>query len=169
VLRRSGPAPSRQGQTGAAPFLPEPVAHSLQITALEDRAAVVSSVLMPNLLIIHAGTDDRQMYAEYLRAHRFDVIEAPTTDAALTLVPTADVVITGLLVPGSIDPIELIHRIRSEQRHKPIIVVTARIEPEIHQRAHRAGCDVLLLKPCLPDVLLQTVRDVLKAIPASPP
>lgn len=100
------------------------------------------------------------MYAEYFRAHGFEVVEAATTDAALPLVPAADVVITGLLVPGSIEPLDLIGRIRREPatHHTPIIVVTARIETELHHQAQRAGCDALFLKPCLPDVLRAEVE-----------
>ena len=65
------------------------------------------------------------MYAEYLCAHGFRVHEAATTDDALALIDTCDMVITGLLVPGSIDGVELIARLRAKRSAVPIIVVTA--------------------------------------------
>jgi DNA-binding response OmpR family regulator len=65
------------------------------------------------------------MYAEYLCAHGFRVHEAATTDSALALVDNCDLVITGLLVPGSIDGVELITRVRAKHSALPIIVVTA--------------------------------------------
>jgi two-component system, cell cycle response regulator DivK len=104
------------------------------------------------------------MYAEYLRAHRFCVHEAETTDAALVLIDNCDLVITGLLIPGSIDGVELIARVRAKHSALPIIVVTACGVPAIQQSARTAGCDELLMKPCFPEHLIDSVWRLL-AIP----
>ena len=63
------------------------------------------------------------MYAEYLRAQRFRVIEIDNTPDALALAPTSDLVVTGIRVPGPYDGLELIRRLRADERtkHKPII------------------------------------------------
>ena len=73
---------------------------------------------------------------------------------------TADVVVTGLLVQGSLTAVELIQRIRRRwnRTDKPIVVVTACVLPEMRSAAARAGCDVVLLKPCLPEVLLDELH-----------
>ena len=118
----------------------------------------------PTIVLAHAGTDDRLMYAEYLRVHGFCVHEAATTDAALVLIDNCAVVITGLLVPGSIDGVELIARIRAKDSAMPIIVVTACVVPTIQEAARMAGCDALLTKPCFPEDLLELVWRLL-AIP----
>jgi DNA-binding response OmpR family regulator len=104
------------------------------------------------------------MYAEYLRAHGFRVHEVATTDDALTLIDNCHLVITGLLVPGSIEGVELIARIRAKHSAVPIIVVTACVVPTIQQAARTAGCDELLTKPCFPEHLLGSVWRLL-AIP----
>ena len=120
------------------------------------------------VLLVHKGTDDRAMYAEYLRLHGFSVAEAATTDAALPLLDSAEVVITGLLVGGSISAVELMQRIRSRWSNadKPIIVVTACVVPEVTLAAERAGCDVILLKPCLPTTLLTELQRLWPKIPS---
>ena len=105
------------------------------------------------------------MYAEYLRAHGFRVHEAATTDAALVVLDSCDLVITGLMVPGSIDGVELIARIRAKRSTFPIIVVTACGVPTIQEKARTAGCDDLLMKPCFPERLLESVRRLLQIPP----
>src|SRR5204863_3230083 len=97
------------------------------------------------------------MYAEYLRAHGFRVHEAGTTDAALALINQCHLVITGLLVPGSIDGVELVARIRAQSSGVPIIVVTACDLRTLQNAARTAGCDELLTKPCFPEHLLESV------------
>lgn len=119
----------------------------------------------PTIVLVHAGTDDRRMYAEYLCAHGFHVHEAATTNGALALIDKCDLVITGLLVPGSIDGVELIARIRAERSAVPIIVVTACVLRTIQNAARTAGCDELLMKPCFPEDLLESVWRLLGTPP----
>ena len=116
------------------------------------------------LLLVHANSDDREMYAEYLSAHGFRVTEAGTTDAAFPLILRAGAIITGLLVPGSFDGVELITRIRQDPAtaEKPIVVVTACTFSHQLERARRAGANAVLLKPCLPGVLLEELHRLLE-------
>jgi two-component system cell cycle response regulator DivK len=121
--------------------------------------------MAPSVLIIHANSDDREMYAEYLSANGFRVTEAGTTDAALPLILEAEAVVTGLLVPGSFDGVELITRIRQDPvtAEKPIVVVTACTFSHQLERARRAGANVVLLKPCLPAALLDELQRLLES------
>ena len=100
------------------------------------------------------------MYAEYLRSYGFSVTEVDSTDAGLSAAHAADLVVTGVRVSGSFDGIELVRRLRHDDRTKatPLIVLTAcTFEPD-QARAYAAGCDVFLPKPCLPEVLLAEAR-----------
>ena len=103
------------------------------------------------------------MYADYLRGEGFDVQEAATTDGALQLLPQATAVITGLLLPGSIDPVDLITRVRQTWSSTPVIVLTACADKDRLARAEVAGADAVLLKPCLPDALLRSVLEAIEA------
>jgi CheY-like chemotaxis protein len=120
--------------------------------------------MAPSVLIIHANSDDREMYAEYLSAQGCRVTEAGTTDGAMSLIPMADAVITGLLVPGSFDGVELITRMRRDPATagKAIVVVTACTFSHQLERARRAGANVVLVKPCLPGVLFGELQRLLE-------
>ncbi len=118
---------------------------------------------MPSLLLVQATDDDRELYTECLRREGFTVTAVGSTDAAMPLIDSADCVITGILVPGAFEGVELIRRIREGARTAtvPIIVVTACALGHEQERARRAGADVILQKPCLPNVLAEAVRRML--------
>jgi DNA-binding response OmpR family regulator len=104
------------------------------------------------------------MYADYLRDHGYSVTEVDSTDAGLSAAQAADLVITGVRVAGSFDGIELVRRLRGDDRtkDKPLIVLTAcTFEPD-QARAFAAGCDVFLPKPCMPDLLLAEAQRLIE-------
>jgi len=104
------------------------------------------------------------MYAEYLRLFGFRVIEIGETSAAQALAITADVIVTGLRVAGPFDGIELIRRLRADDRttDRPIVVLTACAWDADREAAEQAGCAAFLAKPCLPERLLGEIRRVLR-------
>ncbi len=116
------------------------------------------------VLLSHADSSDREMYAEYLRAQGLDVIETGTTDEAVSQLAGAHVLITGLIVPGSVTPVELIERVRHGSRttDTPILVLTGSTHRPTLDAAHRAGADVVLIKPCYPNDLLDELHRVLE-------
>ena len=62
---------------------------------------------MPRLqfiLVIEPDDDSRVTYAEYLQTFRFTVLTADTTDDGLTRATDANVIVTGIRVPGSRTP-----------------------------------------------------------------
>ena len=117
----------------------------------------------PTVMLVESLQDDRAMYAEYLRASAFGVIEVGDTAKALIRAAEADVIVTGIRVPGPFDGIELVHRLRAEPatKQQPVIVLTASTRQTDHEGAARAGCDAFLLKPCLPDALLSEIHRLL--------
>ena len=128
---------------------------------------------MASLLLVHNDSDDRAMYAEYLRSQGFDVREVGTTDDALQLTSRVDLVITGLMVSGTVDPLDFIRRTRSELSNIPIVVVTASAFPDALTKAYDAGAQAVLVKPCLPDTLLSEVKRIIdtpqvRLVPSQP-
>ena len=77
----------------------------------------------------------------------------------------AGVIVAGLLLPGDMDGIEFIGRLKGDEARKRIavIVLTACAWKSEGERSEQAGCDVFLLKPCLPDDLLREVRRLRRA------
>lgn len=117
------------------------------------------------LLVQQARDDGGDMYAEFLRHHGFTSLVARDAAGALDTAHRADVVITGILLSGSVDGFELIERLRADPQtgRTPIIVVTACAWPSARRRAEAAGCDVFLTKPCLPETLLHEVQRIFAA------
>lgn len=104
------------------------------------------------------------MYAEFLSHAGLTTIPVSRAADALAAAAKADIVVTGIRLPGTLDGIELIARLRGQRRTKrtPIIVLTASALQAERDRAKRAGCDVFLPKPCLPEELLREVRRLVK-------
>jgi len=112
------------------------------------------------LLVQRFSDDGLEMYAEFLRYSGLAPVVVSNATDALTFAPEADVIVTGINLDGHMDGVELVSRLRGDDgtMHKPIIVLTACAWRQEREGAEHAGCDVFLLKPCLPDALLREVR-----------
>jgi CheY-like chemotaxis protein len=117
----------------------------------------------PVLLLVEDHADTRQLYAEFLGAS-FDVIQAANGPEALDLMKgrVPQVVITDFSLPG-FDGFELIRRIRGNPstRQVPVICLSGYAGAAHERKARAAGCNRVLEKPCLPDVLARTAKEVL--------
>jgi two-component system, cell cycle response regulator DivK len=123
----------------------------------------------PDVLLVEDDQAGRRMYAEWLTQAGFRVRQAHNGLQALEQAfdSTPDIVITDLNIPG-IDGFELTRRLRLDPRtrHVPIVAVTGyaafAADPA---RAHRAGCDAILEKPCSPDDLESVIRSLIHGEP----
>jgi two-component system, cell cycle response regulator DivK len=115
------------------------------------------------VLLVQPERDDRKMYAEFFRDQGWRVMAVSTAHDALRIAPMADVIITGILLPGHIDGVELIARLKGRERTRriPVVVLTACAWDAERERAENAGCEAFLSKPCLPSDLVGTVGRVL--------
>jgi CheY-like chemotaxis protein len=123
----------------------------------------MSSLRPPVALLVQPEHDDREMYTEFLTSRGVAAVPVSTARQAMTTAPDADVIITGVRLPGEIDGIDLIAWLRRDRRtkHLPIVVLTASGWGTERARAEAAGCDLFLLKPCLPCELLRHLRRLL--------
>ena len=133
----------------------------------------MTDTVRPVVLLVQPVNDDGlEMYAEYLRYSGLAAIAVSNAEDALTFAPGADVIVTGMVLDDSVDGVELVSRLRGDDgtMRKPIIVLTACAWCGERERAEHAGCNVFLLKPCLPDALLDEVRLLLpERMPGSHP
>ncbi len=116
----------------------------------------------PLLLLVEDYAETRQMYAEYL-GDTFDVIQAGDGQEALDIVAVnvPALIITDLTLPG-IDGFELIRQIRGNlsTRAIPVICLSGHFGKAHEQRAREVGCTLVLEKPCLPQTLEKSARDL---------
>lgn len=116
----------------------------------------------PNVLIVEDDRDGRRLYVEWLERAGFRVSEAHNGLQALerAVETTPDVIVTDLNIPG-IDGFELTRRLKQDPRTRnvPVLAVTGYAafasDPE---RAHRAGCNEVLAKPCSAEDLESAIR-----------
>ena len=115
------------------------------------------------VVLLLQNPDDCTMYAEFLRHHGVEPLCPADPIDALALAPQADIIITELMVPTVADGVQFIQQLRTNvhTRHIRIVVVTSWAWQTERLRAQDGGCDVFLTKPCLPDVVLQEIQNVL--------
>src|SRR5262252_3379787 len=101
------------------------------------------------VLLVIPERDDRDMYAEYLSHVGLTPLCVQEASDALRLASRADVIVTGILLPGALDGCALIAALKGNRatRHIPIVVLNVCAWADEEARARSAGCDVFLSKP----------------------
>ncbi len=114
----------------------------------------------PVVLLVQQHNDDLDMYAEFLTHMGLNVVAVSSGAEALRAAPSADIVVTAIVLNREMSGIDLVARLRADShtKHTPIIVLTASAWRAERDRAREAGCDLFLPKPCLPDDLVRHVR-----------
>jgi CheY-like chemotaxis protein len=117
------------------------------------------------VLLVEDDQAGREMFASGLTESGFRVEQAhnglQALDKAIAVRP--DIIVTDLAIPG-IDGLQLCKRLRDDPRTRdiPIIGITGfasfAAEPD---RATRAGCDAVFLKPCLPETVIEQINRLL--------
>ena len=116
----------------------------------------------PSVLIVEDDRDGRLLLVEWLEQAGFRVEQAHNGLQAFerAVQDAPDVIVTDLNIPG-IDGFELTRRLKQDPRTRdvPVLAVTGyaafAADPS---RAHRAGCDAVLEKPCPPGDLEAAIR-----------
>lgn len=117
------------------------------------------------VLIVEDTPDLATEIADLLEMQCYDVSVAQHGRLALEIlnVNPADLVITDLVMP-EIDGLQLIGRMRSDERLKdvPVVLLTAKGESDIEKELNGFGATTLLRKPCRAEVLISTVANLLR-------
>jgi CheY-like chemotaxis protein len=118
----------------------------------------------PLVLVVDDFTGAREVYSRLLKASGYEVEAAASGEEAIekAIASQPDLVLMDLVMPG-VDGWEAIRRLRADSRTSDsrILIITGTTNSEAAQTAKRAGCDAFLLKPVLPETLLEVVRGVL--------
>jgi len=121
----------------------------------------------PLVLLVEDDREGRLLVAAWLRDAGFRVESAhnglQALDRALDILP--DAILTDLHIPG-IDGYELTRRLKGDPRTSaiPVLAMTGYAPfTQDPSRADRAGCDAILSKPCDPEELASTLRELIAA------
>lgn len=93
----------------------------------------------------------------------FDVVRRTDGISALACVEEVkpDIILIDLMMPR-MNGQETVRQIRGKGVNIPIIAFTALDDPEVHQEARDAGCNLVLTKPCKPATLVKNVESLLE-------
>lgn len=93
----------------------------------------------------------------------FDVVRRADGVSALECIDEVapQIVLIDLMMP-KLSGQDTVREIRRKGIEVPIIAFTALDDPEIHEEALAAGCNLVLTKPCKPTKLVDHVKEALK-------
>jgi CheY-like chemotaxis protein len=135
-------------------------------TAAHDAPDEMASRAKPLVLVVDDFEDNRAMYAVYLAYSGYDVIEAADGVEAVEIAGSRlpDIIVMDLSLP-IMDGWEATRRLKADPRtgHIPIIALTGHALAGHSRDAHDAGCDAFLAKPCLPEMLVEKVQELMGA------
>ena len=116
---------------------------------------------MRKVLLVTDFRDEREMYAQWLRGQGYCTLQAASASDAFRLAAelAPDVVVTDVRLAGPEDGLGLTRRLKDgEPATRPrVVILTGYAFPRDREDAVRAGCDLFLTKPCLPDALATAV------------
>ena len=110
--------------------------------------------------------DELEMYSEYLQWRGFRVAVSDNgADALLKAIAVQPDVVCASLVLAERDGAELCAALQADERtcHIPVIVLTTLTGDADLAKARTSGCDALLIKPCLPEVIAAEATRLIEA------
>jgi len=120
------------------------------------------------ILIVEDNGDLRELYSKYFTLHGFRVQTASDGQVALAHAVDSrpDLIVTDLSMPH-LSGWEMTRRLKHDPRtaHIPVIACTGGTLTTSAERALEAGCDAYVVKPCLPQDLLQEAHRLLERSP----
>ncbi|HEY0970796.1 MAG TPA: sigma-54 dependent transcriptional regulator [Gemmatimonadales bacterium] len=119
---------------------------------------------MPSVLIIDDEPNIRRMVGALLRGEGYEVRDAPDGAAGLALALDAepDVVLLDLMMPGALDGIAVLARLREERPEIPVVMMSGRAGLSDAVRATKLGAAQFLEKPLTPEGVLLALASAIE-------
>ena len=119
---------------------------------------------MPAVLIVDDEPNIRRMVAALLSAEGYDVRDAADGAAGLALAEStdADVALVDLMMPGPLDGLALLERLRERRPDLPVIMMSGRAGLADAVRATKLGAFTFLEKPLTPEGVLLALASALE-------
>ena len=119
---------------------------------------------MKKVLLIEDDFYIRSLYKKAFEKKDYQVVEAESGEAGLEKAKKDDLdfIVLDLMLPD-MDGFEILTRIRQDARFDtlPVLILSARADPEEISRGLELGADGYLTKPYLPNTLTGRVRTLL--------
>lgn len=119
-----------------------------------------------SVLIVDDSEFVRNYHSAILRNASFQVITAGDGMEAMERLFTnrCDVVLTDINMQR-MDGYEFIRRVRAEEQYRqlPIVIISSENQAKDRQKGFEAGANLYIVKPCSPEVMLETLKMVMNA------
>jgi DNA-binding response OmpR family regulator len=120
------------------------------------------------VVLVDGIEDEQELYGAALRRAGFTVsfCDDVATATATAARPDVVAIVARVIQPHStLTGVDLTRAVRRSDRaaQPAIVLITTRIEPEYRHAAFAAGCDAYVLLPAPPDVIVRTVRSVIRS------
>lgn len=126
----------------------------------------------PIVLIVDDYPDALDVWELYLRSAGFSVLTAADGPSALDTATRErpDVVVMDIELPG-MSGFEVARALRAgaDTRHIPLIAASGYSHDQQLADARHTGFDAVIVKPCDPGMLVQTIRRLLEPTSGGPP
>jgi len=123
--------------------------------------ALERPLAMKKILIVEDHMDIRKLLRMTLEFDDFEIHEAATGDAgwALARELCPDIVLLDVMMPGTLNGLEVCRRIKSDpgMLHTKVIMLTARVQAVDKEAGMAAGADDYLMKPFSTLQVLETI------------
>jgi CheY-like chemotaxis protein len=117
------------------------------------------------VLLVDHHVDERDMYAQYLWMQGFVALQADNVQDGFRIAEQLrpDVIITGMTLQTLDDGLAFTRRLKAsaDTGPTPVIVLSGYVREADRRDAEAAGCDQFLTKPCVPELLADSVGRVL--------
>jgi CheY-like chemotaxis protein len=117
----------------------------------------------PLVLVVDDGAEARDLYCAYLEFHGLgaEAAEDGPSGIAMALATAPDAIVLDFSMP-KMDGAEVLRRLKADERTRSIPVVMVTAVPELVGRDARSWCAAFLEKPCEPDLLMETIEDLVR-------
>ena len=130
--------------------------------AAEQRKENVFNLKRKKILVVDDDPIVQKMIHRILKVNNFEVLKAADGRAALKMVDrdNVDLVLMDIMMPG-LDGITACKYLKANvnlEKPVPVIMLTAKSEPEFVVRSREAGAEDYIVKPFTPELLLEKVQ-----------
>lgn len=117
---------------------------------------------VPKILIIDDDVTALDIVDFLFEDKGFEVVRRADGKSAVDCIEDVkpDIILVDLMMPNMSGQ-ETVRQIRAKGFQIPIVAFTAIDDPDIHEEAREAGCNLVLTKPCKPAVLVQHIEQLL--------
>ena len=118
------------------------------------------------ILLVEDEPDFRHVLRLRLEANGYEVLEAEDGAQGLDLARNQSpaLIILDIMLP-KMDGFKVARLLKFDEKYRriPVLMLTARIQPQDQETGKTVGCDAYLTKPVKPEALLETITRLLAA------